>query len=214
MKIWIVDQNPLQLPEPPQWWQDLVSGYDKMLRIMPSQKEHVYRLCRLVRREARLGLQTMVVHDHPDTRAMIKFGCVPVAPVWPWAINSPNIIRDLRARDTWAIHGGDPNKIVDEIEANEKAAEAKQAEESSADFDERAANAFRAVKYGRPTQVDYGQRPPNAFRELFRDDVKPLAPLPALKPLADGLQNRVPSDASPPAGSPGADHKNVILTDL
>lgn len=215
MRIWLVDQNPLNLPEPPQWWQDLVSGYDKMLRIMPSQKEHVYRLGRVVRREARLGLQTMVVHDHPDTRAMIKFGCVPIAPVYPWAIHSTAIIRDLRARDTW-VNGG-ANKVVDMLEAAEKKTRDYDQAQADADIDERSASAFRAVKYGRPVQVDYGHRRDarREFRELFRDDVKPLATLPSLKPLASELQNRVPSEPStPPAGSPAARTSPIILTDL
>lgn len=122
--IWIADTNPYALPEPPPWWQTLVYGYDKMLRLMPSRKDRIYRLGRLVRREARLGLNSMIFHQHPDTQMMIQHGLIPVSSVHPWAIHSTKILRDLKARDTWDVM---PNeraadqyfKELDESEARE-----------------------------------------------------------------------------------------------
>lgn len=102
-RIWIADTNPYALPEPPPWWQTLVYGYDKMLRLMPSRKDRIYRLGRLVRRKSRLGLNSMIFHAHPDTQMMIQHGLIPVSAVFPWAIHSTKILRDLKARDTWAV---------------------------------------------------------------------------------------------------------------
>lgn len=181
MRIWIADQNPLGLEEPPAHWQQALFDYDKMLRIMPSQKDRVYRLCRVVRHEARLGLQAMVVHEHPDTRACIRFGVVPIATLMPWAIYSPQrVLRDLRARDTWTMHGGDPNKIVDDIERQEAAAEAKTIAAGHEELDARSASAYRAIRYGRPELFDIKR----AYERSPIRPVDPEPPLPALPPLA------------------------------
>lgn len=183
--IWLVDANPLDLPAPPQWWQQAVWDYDKMLRVLPSQKDRVYRLARIVREEARLGLNKAVAHDHPDTRAMIKFGLVPVATLMPWAISSIQIIADLRARDMWAHFNGDPHKITDAIEATEKALEAVQQKEQDAELDERNTSAWKAVRGVSPVQVDLGAKPtaPPPVRIADRRRVA-LPALPACKPLA------------------------------
>lgn len=224
-RIWLVDANPLRLEEPPLWWQQLVHDYDKMLRVMPSQKERVYRLCRVVRREARLGLQAMVVHDHPDTRACIKFGVVPVAALHPWAIRSSKVIRDLRARDTWMMFGGDPNKLVDAMEAQEAEVAAAEQREADADQDERLTNAFRAIKYGRPETVYHhereapfaadGVRVQDRRRTMFRPDELPALPaLPALSNLgATGLQNGNPLSSAPPPEGTADQPSRIVLTD-
>lgn len=195
-RIWLVDANPLHLDEPPRWWQTLVYDYDKMLRVMPSQREHAYRLCRLVRVEARLGLSQMVVHDHPDTRACIKFGVVPIATLPLWAVRSDKVIHDLQARDTWRHFGGDPHKITDAIERQEADAQAAIDREADAALDERSTNAYRAIRYGRPAFADLGEG-------FARHDRAFLPPLPALPSLPD-LQNRDPvvDSALPPAGTP------------
>jgi hypothetical protein len=198
-----------------------------MLRILPSQKERVYRLCRVVRREARLGLSAMVLHDHPDTRACIRFGVVPVAAVHPWATRSNKIIRDLFERDTWRHGGGDPNRIVDQMEAAEQKAKDDRQVTADAELDDLNANAYRAIRYGRPIQVDYGKRqlsleqsffdaagvpyhcPPKPSRHL-RSHFRDLPPLPPLTGLQNG--DRVGSPL-PPEGTPAPSPK-IVLTDL
>jgi hypothetical protein len=218
-RIWLVDQNPLDLPEPPAWWQQLVFDYDKMLRVMPSQKEAVYRLCRLVRKEARLGLQAMVVHDHPDTRACIKFGIVPVAALHPWAIRSTKIIRDLRARDTWNLFGGDPTKIADAIEQQEANTDAVTQRESDAEQDELLTNAYRAIRYGRPDQVYVHERE-SVFAEnslTVRDRRRTMFAPDELPPLPDlggtGSQNGNPLSSVPPPEGTVASTPRIVLTD-
>jgi hypothetical protein len=224
-RIWLVDANPLGLEEPPLWWQTLVFDYDKMLRVLPSQREHVYRLCRLVRQEVRLGLQAMVVHDHPDTRACIKFGVVPVAALHPWAIRSNKIIRDLAARDTWRQFGGDPNKLVDAIEQQEADDAAKQQQADDEHQDDVLRNAYRAIRYGRPDQVYVHERlsvfAENSLgvvtrpRTMFRPDELP--PLPALPDQTGSQNGNRLSSALPPEGTvtpTPTGQSTVILTDL
>jgi hypothetical protein len=202
MRIWLKTPNPLKLEAPPLWWQQLVFDYDKMLRIMPSQIENMYRLCRLVRREARLGLQAMVIHEHPDTVQMIKHGTVPVAAVFPWAIRSNKIIRDLQARDTW-LQGG-AEKVVEKIEKQEREAEAQQQHLADAEQDALLTNAFRAVKFGRPGHVHLEGGPKGERRRRLAR--QPLRPVPApsrgrielagkYTKIDTRLQNRVPSRA-------------------
>jgi hypothetical protein len=194
--FWLVDQNPFNLPPPPAWWVKLVLDYDKMLRLMPSQRDHAYRLCRRVRREARLGLRDVVIHDHPDTRACVKFGVVPVMTLKPEAIHSPLIRATLQSRDLWGIHGGDPNKIVDAMERAEEAKQAAEDAEMDAWQDEVLTDSYRHVRAGYRTQVE------------VRATDRPLQPLPTLPTelpaaLASRLQNRVPSPV-PPTGRPAA----------
>ena len=198
MRIWLSTvPNPLQLPEPPGWWQTLVFDYDKMLRLFPSQREHLYRLCRVVRREARLGLQTMVVHEHPDTRIAIQHGIVPIAGLYPWAITSTKIIRDLRDRDLWRLYNGDVNQLLAAIERGEHEAEQAQERERDAAIDESNTSAFRAIKYGRPESILVGHH------------ARPASPR--------DLQNRnrvsSPANRPPPAGAPPATARRIVLTD-
>ncbi len=204
--IWLVDQNPFQLPPPPEWWQQLVFDYDKMLRVIPSQRERAYRLCRIVRREARLGLQAAIVHDHPDTRACIKFGVVPVATLPEWAVRTPTIIRDLEARDTWKMHGGDPMKIADAIEGSEAAEAAKVQLASDEHLDAINSDTYRQIRYGFRALSDVGQAHQRAtnIRANTLPALKPLPKLPTMQG-ASVLQSDAPPVASPAAG--------IVLTD-
>jgi hypothetical protein len=201
MRIWLKTPNPLGLAEPPTWWQKLVFDYDKMLRIFPSQIEHAYRLCRRVRREARLGLSTMVIHKHPDTVLMIQHGVVPVSTVLPWAITSTKILRDLRARDTWAQGGAE--KVVKQIEQQEHDAARTRQRAADAEQGEMLTNMFRAVKYGRPGTVHVEGGPKGVKRrqeraDPFRDNGRPTAGIVLAgkyTKIDSRLQNRVPSRA-------------------
>lgn len=152
--FWLVDQNPFSLPEPPRWWQQRVLAYDKMLRLIPSQTEACYRLCRVARRKARLGLKLIGdLHTHPDTVAMIRFGVVPELTLTRHAIYSDRIIALLRSRDSWARWGGDPVKRAEAIEREEAAAEAVQQAERDAETDAMLTDTFRHVRYGYRVQT-------------------------------------------------------------
>lgn len=170
-RFWLVEANPFDLPEPPKWWQRAVLHYDKMLRIMPSQVQRCYRLCRIARHESRLGMKLIGdVHRHPDTTAMINFGVVPELTLTPHAVFSSHIIGILRSKDNWENWDNDPNKKADAIEREERDAEAavKQAHEEQ--WDEVLSDSFRHVKYGYRETVQ--------AEKMFGTDF--LEPLPVL----------------------------------
>lgn len=173
--FWLVDANPFNLPEPPLWWQQQVKTYDKMLRLIPSATDRCYRLCRIARRDARLGLKLLGdLHQHPDTRAMVKFGVVPELTLTPGAVFSSNIVGLLRSRDRWLQFGGDPNKEIKAIESAEAQVEAAAQRERDAEMDEVLTDSFRHVRYGTRGFTD---RPEPRTAQL-----RPLPVLPAQLP--------------------------------
>lgn len=152
--IWLSTPNPRELSPPPQWWQDLVYDYDKMLRVMPSQKDYAYRLCRVVRAEAQMGLQAMVVHKHPDTVEMIKHGVIPISTLsGRW---KPAIVAELASRDIWAAHP-DAQTAVDIVEQRlvDSAArvEARRDAEGADELDQRSADAYKFIQYTKGERV-------------------------------------------------------------
>jgi hypothetical protein len=170
--------NRFDLKVPSRAFQRAIIRYDKMLRLFPSQVEPVYRLVRLCRAEARLGLNVMKdLHTHPDTVVCINEGVLPISELLPWAVDAPErVIRDLRARDTW-LHGGKdaadaPDKLIALMEENSRREQAHQRAEADGDFDERASTAFRWLRYGPPA---WSKNPAPA--ESPEADFK-LAPLP------------------------------------
>lgn len=153
--FWLVDQNPHNLPEPPQWWQRLVLDHDKMLRIMPSAVQRCYRLCRVARRDAQLGLNLIgQLHQHPDTQAMVKFGVVPELTLAEHAVRDTRITALLRSRDTWHLYGGDPDKRLAAIRREEAEQQAVRDREHEAQWDEVLSDSFRHVKEGYRTQIE------------------------------------------------------------
>ncbi len=175
--FWLVDANPFDLPEPPKWWQRSVLAHDKMLRLMPSQVDRCYRLCRVARREARVGLRLMGdLHKHPDTVAMVNFGVVPELTLTPQAVFSPTIIPLLRSRDRWLQFGGDPEKEIAALEQAEQQAEAQKKAVRDAEMDEVLTDSYRHVKYG--------YRATTQAERIFGDRslLKPLPVLPAVLP--------------------------------
>lgn len=159
--IWLDNANPHKLPAPPQWWQDAVYDYDADLRIMPSAKNRVYRLCRVVRREARLGLKAALVHDHPDTRAMIRHYVVPVASIDRF---HPQIVAELRSRDLWLKENRD---ATDQLEAAEATAEQRAQRRQDDELAQIAGDAFRQVQYAKGERI--------SLRDLQRGRTGPTA---------------------------------------
>jgi hypothetical protein len=174
-----------------------------MLRVIPSQRDRAYRLCRLVRREARLGLQAAVVHNHPDTQTCIQQGMVPIATLPLWAVSSPLIIRELRDRDLWNQQGGDPTKIADSLDA----LEADRAREIQAAADEELdhinSDAYRQIRFGLRAAADMGLAHERAATNARAGT---LPALPALPPLNPPIEQggSVVGSATPPVTSPAA----------
>lgn len=176
--IWLVDRNPLALPAPPAWWQKAVYDYDSMLRVMPSQTERRYRLCRLIRRDSRLGArlasarQAAELQSHPDTRAMMRYSVVPELTLTPQAITSPLIVGLLQSRDKWRHWGQNPDGLVKAIEQAEADQAARDQAVIDAQLDAVNTDSFRHVKYGYRDLVQADR--------IFGEDLARLRPLPVL----------------------------------
>lgn len=145
MNNYIEGRNPYKLAQPSPWWLQLLYDYDSLLVVMPSVKDCTYRLCRRVPRNRRLGNLVKYLHTHPDTVQMITFGLVPVSTLTTWAIQSDKIIRDLMARDTTRVGGGDGALKV--IEANEQRAVERKEKTALTDLDARSGEAFRSMQF-------------------------------------------------------------------
>ncbi len=149
---WIEGRNPYKLVEPSAWWLQLLRDYDDQLVLIPSVKDHCYRLTRRASHEARLGTRQMAtVHTHPDTVQFAAHGLLPVATVNTWAIKSDKIIRDLMARD-FNRHGG-AAKVLSETEYNEELAERKKAREQSQQLDHVNNEAYRSLQFRKGSAV-------------------------------------------------------------
>lgn len=189
---WYEGPNPFKLATPSPWWLRLLTTYDDQLVLIPSQTEAAYRLTRKVTREGRMGLNKMVVHEHPDTKLFINLGVVPMSTVLPWAIQSDKIIRDLAARDLWAQGGSE--KALDRLEAAERADLVRQQRRDDADLDAVNSEAFRSLQTRKGerismTDVQRGRRgstqTPNRVRFAMRDHktvISPRTPVAAQTP--------------------------------
>lgn len=165
MTNWIEGRNPFKLPEPSAWWLQLLKDYDPQLVLIPSVKDCTYRLAQRVRPEARRGLEQMqMLHSHPDTAQLCRFGLIPVSTVHTWAVKSDKIIRDLMARDYWRHGGGE--KVLATTEYEEQRAEAKVESDQRATLDHIGADAYRSLKFQKGESVSM----------LLNPHTKPVAP--------------------------------------
>ena len=201
---WHEGANPFKLRKPSQWWLQLIWDYDPQLVVMPSCREHAYRLCRRVRMEARLGLSKVVHHNHPDTIQMIQIGCVPIATMPVWAIESPNIVRELRSRDTWLQSGGKDksaiDKLVDKIERAEAEREDKEKYQAYERLDQVSGEAFRSMQFRNGSAV-YG---PGAVTRLAKT-VQSRLQSPSEPGTSGTSRADVAGDTSVPSTSPVTD---------
>jgi hypothetical protein len=150
---------------------------------MPSQKDPVYRLCRLVRREARLGLtDSVALHTHPDTIEMIRHYCIPVATLYRF---DTKIVAELKSRDLWDPANQD---YVDKLEARETVAEEKLDTERGNDLLDTAADAYRGLKVIKGERVSL--RDINRGRQGRTDTPNRVGVLPAVKRLTGPITKR------------------------
>jgi len=121
-----IPDNP-RMATPPAFWLQRLWDLDNMLVVMPSR--HVpfaYVLAR--RRQLTAGLTDAAFDasiDQPDTKMCADYGCLQVCMLYRtpgthgWSID--NIIRELKARDTWQGKGVDA--YVDRADAADAARE-------------------------------------------------------------------------------------------
>lgn len=158
---WIADQNRWNLPEPPPWFLKRLWDFDAMLVLVPSRQLVVgespaYLLCRRRQHSAGLGDVALLDNKHPDTNMCYAHGVVPIGPLrFKAGVTTftqggcDALLAELRARDTWAVtggHDGDADKLVDQIEYEEKRADDKQRQGLRDMFYHRARDAYRSLK--------------------------------------------------------------------
>jgi hypothetical protein len=123
-RAYIADNS--RMVAPPDWFCQRLYDYDSQLVLLPSRyKPYAY----VVARRSRLGRQGLTQNaiaetiTQPDTKMCMPYGCVPVClmfkhgPIW----NVDTVLNSLKARDLWAVGGGDKAAdILEEQEAKEK----------------------------------------------------------------------------------------------
>lgn len=158
---WIPDANRYKLPTPPEWFLKRLFDFDAALVLIPSHikvkgESPAYLLCRRRVRSAGLGDVAMLDNKHPDTNMCYRHGVVPIAPL---RFNNgattftqtgcDALLKELRARDTWAITGGDLSKgdaLVDAMEYEEQRTEDKKRRTLWDDFYHRGRDAWRSMQ--------------------------------------------------------------------
>lgn len=111
MSIYLANvPNRFSLKVPGEAWLKPIADYDSELRIYPSQTQPCFRLARVATNSG--GMSAKIFSDipgiHPDTKVALENRLVAVTTIPPMALDAPpdNIVRQLRARDQWAIGGG------------------------------------------------------------------------------------------------------------
>ena len=190
MTNWIEGRNPFKLAMPAPWWLQLLKDYDDQLVLIPSVKDHCYRLTRRASHKARLGASQMgVVHTHPDTVQLASLGLVPIATVHTWAVSSDKIIRDLMARD-FRRHGG-AAKVLAETEYAERRLEEKRDSQQADTLVHLGNDALTSLRFRTGSAVSMRERPetrpvaPGGYKSV--SSPRPVG----LRPGADSLTPRV-----------------------
>ena len=158
---WIPDTNTWNLPEPPEWFLKRLFDFDALLVLVPSrvkvkEESPAYLLCRRRLHSAGLGDVAMLDNKHPDTNMCYAHGLVPIAPLrfrngatTFTQRGCDSLLRELKARDTWAITGGpdgNANAAWQAVEAAEAAKEAKERAGLRDTFYHMARDAYRSLK--------------------------------------------------------------------
>jgi hypothetical protein len=158
---WIEDQNPSNLPKPPAMALKMLWDFDSKLVVMPSRNRPVvgerphYLLCRRAQYSAGLGKEAVMENKHPDTWACMQHSLVPIAPIRSrsgdnlWTVENVGLlIRELKARDTWAVSGGpdgNGDAVADAVEAMEASQEARERATMRDNFHHMARDAYRSI---------------------------------------------------------------------
>lgn len=133
-KMWIPDHQ--RVVPPPAYFFQRLHDQDADLRLLPSRKSPGAFVLARVRRSAPGPVPKELVDTmaNPDTLMCWKYGLVPVCMVYKTGAswNPDPLIRNLQARDTWAVADAIPgtasrgDKLADLLEAQEAADKEKQ----------------------------------------------------------------------------------------
>lgn len=141
---WIGDQNPYNLPAPPDWWLRKLYERDSALRIFPGLTQPCYRVGR---RTPRATLLKPIALES-ETNRMMHAGCIPVVSLKPGCTWNDDFFMWLERNDTWKFRGPTVDdkleKYVDDLERKERAADEKMDHQEADDLETRSTSAYFA----------------------------------------------------------------------
>lgn len=166
---WIADQNRFNLVKPPEWFLKRLWDFDAQLVIIPSRREPpkanadgegaeppAYLLTRRRQYSANFGDVAMLNNKNPDTNMCFAHHLVPVAPLRfqngcsTFTMKAcDDLLKELRARDSWGISGGpdkDGDKVADAVEYAEAQAEQKRRSNLRDMFHHMARDAYHSLQ--------------------------------------------------------------------
>lgn len=139
----------VRMAVPPAYWLQRLYDFDDKLVVIPSRHiPFAYVLAR--RKQYTAGITDKAFEDsidQPDTKMCFRYGLVPVSIIYrigsgTWSID--NIIRELKARDMWAVGGAE--KMADIADAADKAEKAKIKKDIRDDMWNRSGDAWRSYQ--------------------------------------------------------------------
>lgn len=152
-----------KMPAPPRYWLQQLFDFDADLVMFPSiVVPFAYVLARRARVTGGLNAQDPAMDQaQPDTKFCLTRHLLPVSLIYrhnaaSWSIE--NILRELKARDLWAVGGAE--KYVDLADASDKQKENKQRAEIRDDMYNRSGDAWRSyqARTGQRSKILYGHR--------------------------------------------------------
>ena len=152
-----------KMATPPAYWLQRLWDFDSDLVVFPSiQTPFAYVLARKARRTGGMNPHDpQFANALPDTKFCIERRLLPVSLIYrhssaSWSID--NIIASLKARDIWAVGGGD--KAADISDASDLQAEQRKKSDIRDDMWTRSGDAWWAYKSrtGQTTKTHYGHK--------------------------------------------------------
>lgn len=130
----INDNNPFNLPKPPEYWLDRLREFDDSLVVIPSRQDCVYRLAQRRPPDPNITLANQLMKDGGDTQMLSSNGLVPVTtiranPRW----DNPLMWKELAERAPWRQGGAEA--VIEKIEKAEANKEAELAAQTDAHLD-------------------------------------------------------------------------------
>lgn len=153
MTNYLADENPFNLPAPPDWFLTALKDRDRDLVIMTSKLQPVYRLAR--RTTKSLGLVKAALRDG-DTARMVTHRLIPVTSILPTIKWGATVFQWLDDHDVWKVGGVDAaeRRLIAQDDARLKQVQRDQDSEADA----RGASGYLAAKI-RTGQMVFTQEP-------------------------------------------------------
>ena len=147
--VTFIPDNP-RMATPPAWFLQRVYDFDAQLVLMPSRmRAGTYVIARRQRRpRAQLTAKALIdtTTQQKDTQMCLKHGCVPVCLMFHFGStwNADALLAKLKARDTWALGGGE--KAADLLDAQDESDRQRQRQAIRDDLWHRSGDGWRTYQ--------------------------------------------------------------------